>query len=110
MPSFRPTTKVDTGLKRLVRRLVANNDADRVDATSCLVRARHFDKLAHGGDRSIDVHLKSIVVVHEELIEDEEVLVLDDVTTSGNSLEACKQLLLQAGARRVQKLALGKTV
>jgi predicted amidophosphoribosyltransferase len=38
-----------------------------------------------------------------------EVLLLDDVTTSGSSLEACKRLLLDAGAAAVKCAALGRT-
>lgn len=38
------------------------------------------------------------------------VLIVDDVTTSGASLEACKQILLANGAKRVAMLALGQSV
>ncbi|MBN8626027.1 MAG: phosphoribosyltransferase [Planctomycetes bacterium] len=106
VPSHDPA-KTTSGLRSLAVALAAN---DRIDATSCLVRSKKIDKLAHGGDRSIEVHLGSIIVRNAELIKGQDVLLLDDVATSGNSLEACRQLLLKAGAARVQKLALGKTV
>jgi predicted amidophosphoribosyltransferase len=106
VPSHDPA-KTTSGLRALAQKLAAS---DRIDATSCLVRTKKIDKLAHGGDRSIEVHLASIVVANPKLIQGRDVLLLDDVTTSGNSLEACRQLLMKAGANRVQKLALGKTV
>ncbi|MBP3242165.1 MAG: phosphoribosyltransferase [Oribacterium sp.] len=37
------------------------------------------------------------------------VLLIDDVATSGNSLRACRELLLRNGAKRVYMLALGRT-
>ena len=37
------------------------------------------------------------------------ILLLDDVTTTGSSLLACRKLLLRAGVRRVVPLALGET-
>ena len=35
---------------------------------------------------------------------------MDDVTTTGNSLYACKEILLQNGAREVEIFALGKEI
>lgn len=43
------------------------------------------------------------------LIKGKNVLLLDDVRTTGNSLSACKQVLEEAGALTVQCLALGQT-
>ena len=80
----------------------------RIDASSCLVRVHKIEKLALGGPRSIDVHLDSVVVKNGELIQDELVLLLDDVTKTGNSLMACRKLLLDGGAKAVQCAALGQ--
>ena len=44
-------------------------------------------KLACGGDRRVEVHLGSISVVEAHLIRGQEVLLLDDITTTGNSLQ-----------------------
>ena len=37
------------------------------------------------------------------------VLLIDDVATSGNSLRACRDILLKNGAKKVYMLALGRT-
>ena len=38
------------------------------------------------------------------------VLLMDDVTTTGNSLYACKEILLEKGAEEVEMFALGKAI
>jgi len=57
----------------------------------------------------MDVHLKSIRVSQPQMIEDQQLILLDDIVTSGNSIHACKKLLLDAGAFLVQSIALGAT-
>jgi predicted amidophosphoribosyltransferase len=42
-------------------------------------------------------------------IKDREVILLDDVCTSGSSLKACEKLLINAGASKVYKVVLGLT-
>lgn len=106
VPSHDPA-KHSAGLLALVTRLAANRN--RIDASGCLVRTKIIQKLANGGDRSVDVHLNSIAVVNAEFIAGREVLLLDDVTTTGGSLFACRKLLLEAGAQFVQRVAIGRT-
>ena len=106
VPSHDPESQ-SGGLKKLAARLAENGN--RVDGSSCLVRTQKIGKLALGGDRSKEVHLKSLTVKDTALISGKDVLLLDDVATSGNSLEAGKELLLKAGARSVRRAAIGKT-
>jgi predicted amidophosphoribosyltransferase len=98
----------DSGILRVARMLCARNRTLR-DVTRCLMRERPIDKLAVGGKRSLRVHLESIAVKNPALIENTDVLVLDDVTTTGNSLWATERLLLNAGARSVALMAMGRT-
>jgi predicted amidophosphoribosyltransferase len=107
IPSHDPA-KPPGGLQKLAARLAEKGN--RVDGSRCLVRTQKHDKLAHGGDRSKDSHLKSMEVRNTHLIKGKNVLLLDDVTTSGNSLEAGSDLLLKAGARFVRRAAIGKTI
>ncbi|MCA9277247.1 MAG: hypothetical protein KDA29_14590 [Phycisphaerales bacterium] len=105
VPSSDPK-KRDTGMRDLARRLAA---ADRLDATDCLIRSKAIPALHSGGNRSFEVQLASLRVDHADLIKSQDVVVLDDVRTSGNSLTACRMILLDAGAKSVTTIAMGKT-
>jgi predicted amidophosphoribosyltransferase len=107
VPSHDPA-KAPGGLQKLAARLAKKGN--REDGSGCLVRTKKHDKLAHGGDRSKDNHLKSMAVRNAHLIKGKDVLLLDDITTSGNSLEAGSDLLGKAGARSVRRAAIGKTI
>lgn len=106
VPSHDPQKDIN-GIRELAQRICI--DDPRTDATEVLVRQKPVVKLAHGGNRSADNHLKSIIVKSPQLIRGKLVLLLDDVVSTGNSLRACKKLLLAAGARAVHCAALGKT-
>jgi predicted amidophosphoribosyltransferase len=103
VPSHDPT-KTGGGLKLLAAALA--KQGNRVDASGW---TKKINKLAHGGDRSKEVHLNSISAAKAELVKGRDVVLLDDVTKTGNSLAACKALLLKAGARSVLCAAIGKT-
>jgi hypothetical protein len=105
VPSHDPTNFAG-GLKKLASKIA--NVGDRSDASGCLVRHTKTEKLTSGGNRTVDVHTASINVANDWLIIDRNVLLLDDVTSTGNSLVACRQLLENSGARLVQCVALGK--
>ena len=105
VPSHDPA-KTGGGLTALAGAL--SSGGRRIDASSSLVRAQKIAKLAHGGDRSLDIHMKTVAVANPGLIRGRDVLLLDDVAKTGNSLVACRQLLLSAGAKSVQCAAIGK--
>jgi predicted amidophosphoribosyltransferase len=108
VPSHDATRGPTSGVHSLANRLAG--ELKLSNGGACLVRHTTVPKLATGGGRDIDVHLNSIRVDHPERIAGHIVLLLDDVTTSGNSLMACKRLLLAAGAKEVRMVALGRTV
>lgn len=105
VPSSDPE-KTQTGIRLLALQLCS---AGRLDGTGCLVRTRKVEKASHGGPRSVGLHLDTIRVSNEHIIKDAEVLLLDDVTTTGASIFACQRLLLDAGAGIVKSFALAKT-
>lgn len=107
VPSHSPATGPTSGVHILAKRLA--QALGMMDASGCLVRHTEIEKLAGGGDRSIERHLESVKVENANLITGQKVLLLDDVTTSGNSLLACRRLLLEAGAAEVKMAALGRT-
>lgn len=106
VPSHDPDKKPG-GLHALVEQLSAACGKD--NAAQALVRHTKIAKLAGGGDRDPQVHLESIYVPNPALVAGKRVVLIDDVTTSGGSFSACKQLLLGAGANEVRCVALGHT-
>jgi len=73
-----------------------------------LVREEAIESLHSGGNRDIQVHLESIKV--NKNVKGKKIVIMDDVTTTGNSLEACKILLEKAGAKEVILFSFSKTV
>ena len=88
--------------------MLANNG--RKNKVFFLKRERAIRKLANGGDRSMALHYASIGTLDEMSVEGDIVLLMDDVTTTGNSLYACKGILISKGAEHVEMFALGKSI
>jgi predicted amidophosphoribosyltransferase len=76
---------------------------------SCLTRVKSVSKKATGGSRSVEQHFHSIIIEGNAFERGSRILLIDDVTTTGNSMRACKQLLQDAGAGDVIMLALTQT-
>lgn len=106
VPSSDANKKV-TGMSRLGELLAQNG---RVDKVYYLNRNNSIEKLAMGGSRSKEVHLQSIQTLQDVDITNDIVLLMDDVTTTGNSLYACREILLERGAEIVEMFALGKAI
>lgn len=107
IPGHDPVESDNTGVRLLAQRLAGRLKI--ADGRQFLRRVKPVDKLADGGSRALDIHLKSIEAQSREIYRGGKVLLLDDVLTSGNSMLACRRILLDAGAADVICLALGKT-
>jgi predicted amidophosphoribosyltransferase len=106
VPSHDPA-KGPGGLHTLAARLA--DQLGLVDASGTLIRHTKIKKMTDGGDRSVEVHLGSVHIPDASSIAGRNVLLLDDVTSTGCSLAACAHLLLDAGAASVKCVALGQT-
>lgn len=106
MPSSN-SEKVDTGLTKLGEMLAENGRKNKVHF---LRRNSSIKKLSEGGFRGKSVHFNSIDANDGMTIEGDVVLLIDDVTTTGNSLYACREILFAYGADHVEMLALGKAI
>lgn len=98
---------VSEGLMSVMQNI--RSDFGFTNASNLLVRNRTVDKSATGGNRNLQNHLDSINAVNQISILDNDVFLFDDISTTGNSMHACKQLLLAAGAKRVVMISFGQT-
>lgn len=80
-----------------------------IDGTNIIVRSKEINKKSAGGSRDLELEIESLSLKNEIIVKDQQVLLLDDVTTSGASLRAGKYLLEEAGAKLVAMYAMGRT-
>lgn len=97
----------ESGIGKLGEMLADNGRNNKV---YFLIREKSIDKLAAGGERNKEIHMQSISTVQDMEIAGDVVLLMDDVTTTGNSLYACREILLEKGAAEVEMFALGKAI
>lgn len=109
IPSHDPTIE-NSGVRSLALKLCEKN-SQIINGTSWLKRTKKIQKLASGGIRKIDVHLNSLIVNLPYGFNQFNlpILLLDDVTTTNNSLNAGKQLLSEARFNAIQAFALAQT-
>jgi len=106
VPSSNADAK-ESGIGMLGEMLASNGRKDRV---YFLRRIKSIDKLATGGGRDREIHMRTISTLQDIDIRGDIVLLMDDVTTTGNSLYACREILLEKGAEEVEMFALGKAI
>lgn len=106
VPSSDSEKKI-SGIGMLGEMLAENG---RVNKVYFLTRKESIDKLALGGNRSQEMHMRTIGKMENMEIEGDVVLLMDDVTTTGNSLYVCRDKLLEYGAEVVEMFALGKAI
>lgn len=106
-----PSHTVNTfsiGLTKIAENL--SNKYMNIKLRNFIGRKVQIDKLSSGGDRSIKVQLESLGIYKNADIANKNIILIDDVTTTGNSLIACRKYLEHFGANKVLCIALGKTV
>lgn len=93
--------------------LLANqfkNVALNVNATS-LMRIKHLPQQAKLSRNERLVNLKnSFMVDNSEQIKDKTILLIDDIFTTGQTMEACTKALLNAGAKNVYALSICRPI
>jgi hypothetical protein len=104
-----PTHAVGTapsGIRTIAKRLCS---PPIIDGTDVLSRAFEIPKKAIGGNRDLQKEIESLIVSDENIIRDRQVLLMDDITTTGTSLKAGKYRMERAGVALIALLALAKT-
>jgi hypoxanthine phosphoribosyltransferase len=104
VPSHDPLN-TNTGINKLISNLCNKNS--RLNGSGVLYRNTKIDKIALGGISTKEIHNKTISVNKPESIEGKEILLLDDIALTCNSIYACKEKLLNLGAKNVASLVLG---
>ncbi|MGD9779026.1 phosphoribosyltransferase [Methanomethylovorans sp.] len=85
-----------------------------IDGTECIKRKVTVPKKSKSLYRKIDPEklkqeIESLIIENETIIKGKQVLLLDDVATTGTSLKAGRSILKEAGAELVAAIVLGHT-
>lgn len=94
----------------VVPRLV--NSMGLIDCSNYILRYTTHDKQAFGGDRSVCSNLSTIKLQYDLPKHMQGAFIIDDITTTGNIFEACKQVICAAGipGENIYCAAIGGTV
>lgn len=98
--------KFSAGLRSLVANL--QESFNIVFEEKVLLRIKTIPKAHLGGERNEEIHFKSIKC-NPELIHDVPIILLDDITTSGSTLNACRKILRKKCGNTIFRVALGRT-
>lgn len=93
------------GMEHIVEKIC--NKMNFGNAKGMLYRYKTIEKLSKGGCRDCSVHFNSISVQYK--VDSENIILLDDVTTTGNSMKACRKILEDEGYN-VICICLAKTI
>ena len=99
--------KQNSGIRQVAQRVAIKNSLH--DLTIAVQRRVRIQPLHRRGSNDPEHLRASLAVPTPLLVKGQTIVLLDDVTTSGNSLAVCRDLLLENGAARVKMMALGKT-
>lgn len=105
IPSSKPNS-TNRGLDRLVSLLLADI-GDQYRQT--LVRTKEKKQASRGGTRDINTNYETMSVVNHNEIRGKTVVVIDDVYTTGSSIEAAAKLLEEHGAAAVLPFVYSRT-
>jgi HAD superfamily hydrolase (TIGR01549 family) len=114
VPSSKVSNNGMSACHELIRSIITDKKSKGkglIDASGCLWRiqdmpAQHEQK----GKRNPQILYDTLTVQNPELINGKDVLVIDDISTSGNSFMVARDLLKQAGAKSVVGMVVGKTI
>lgn len=92
----------------ILQRLGSKNSI--TDATQCLYRNANVMPLHFGANRFDEERAKTIIVEDGYKVKGKDVLLIDDVYTTGETMRSCINKLKEAGASSVICFAVGRTV
>jgi len=86
------TSNIENGCDDVIRELVTLN-SNYKDGRKCINRITSIPKGHLGGDRNINLHLLSSEIKNHELLNNKDILLIDDIITTGKSVEAFSKLI-----------------
>lgn len=108
VPSHRKSETNRGPLAIFLKNICKNNKI--IDGTDYLIRHTEIPEQKKVGKRSQNTHLSSVKVVDGSKVEGKKIILVDDITTSGSSLNGCRKILLNSGAKEVICFAFGKDI
>jgi len=82
-----------------------------IDGIHLLKRSHTLPKNSTSSHRTTkDDHLRTIFIEKDSLIKNKTIFLIDDIRTTGISLESCREILETTGAAEVITMSLGQTV
>lgn len=109
VPSHEKTTNESNGVSKVVDMIYSGIKPQKCYS---LIQRKYEVKrkhLANNRNFDVDAEIRSLNINPTMTIKNKKIIVIDDITTTGVSLMACKKLLLSAGAKEVVVVAIGKT-
>lgn len=104
-----PPSKTDRS-SMLKRALNLIEKEKSLQVTDFLKRVKDKEPYHAGAERNPENEFKTIQCVKTNMLKGKDVILIDDVCTSGSTMYACKKILMDNGARTVRCIAIGRTV
>lgn len=96
------------GITKVAKQL-CKVDKRFMDATEAVKRNTWADSFCKTNNRN-EHTLRSTIVINPQIIKNRNILLLDDLSSSGTSLLTVEKMLLEAGAASVTPLAMAQTI
>ncbi len=113
IPSSKESGNFNSSSHELIHKIVDHIGKERniINASDCLYRVYDIpSQHSTGKRRDINLLRESTGIQNIEKIKDKDVLMIDDVTSTGNSFIAAREILKSHGALNVIGFAVGKTI
>ena len=110
VPGHEKTTNISNGISDIVNSVHLKSNfvlKNELIQRTYTVEKKATASCGRSNDYRIDI--KSLTIEYGFNVKGKNIIVIDDITTSGSTLIACKNLLMDAGAAHVVLVALGKT-
>lgn len=107
VPSHNPQ-KTSPGLTYISKQII--NTLQLQEGLSFLKRSKFVEKSAITNKRNIQTHIDSLEISEGVSLANKNIILFDDVKTSGASLEACKSVLIKNSAKSVLTMCIAETI